>query len=111
MTGVADRPLLFLDVDGTLIPFGTTPEQRQDGFPAYPATLEPPAAVNPILARLDPAHGRRLMALPCDLVWATTWMADANDEIAPLIGLPELPVVSMSSANGWRASGAGLSVR
>lgn len=33
------------------------------------------------------------MALPCDLVWATTWMSDANECIAPWLGLPELPVV------------------
>jgi hypothetical protein len=34
-----------------------------------------------------------LRALPCDLVWATTWMADANECIAPRIGLPQLEVV------------------
>jgi hypothetical protein len=33
------------------------------------------------------------MALPCDLVWATTWMHDANECVAPWIGLPQLPVV------------------
>ncbi len=27
------------------------------------------------------------------MVWASTWMADANEEVAPRIGLPELPVV------------------
>ncbi len=34
------------------------------------------------------------MALPCTLVWATTWMSDANECIAPWLGLPELPVVT-----------------
>ncbi|MFE9580039.1 hypothetical protein ACFYO1_26885 [Nocardia sp. NPDC006044] len=34
------------------------------------------------------------MALPCELVWATTWADDANTEIAPRIGLPPLPVVA-----------------
>lgn len=29
------RPLLFLDVDGPLIPFGATPEQYPDGYPTY----------------------------------------------------------------------------
>ncbi|MEU9895121.1 hypothetical protein ACIBCS_03055 [Streptomyces phaeochromogenes] len=32
-----------------------------------------------------------LMALPCELVWATTWMAEANETVAPRLGLPELP--------------------
>lgn len=43
--------------------------------------------------RINPALGPRLLALPCTLVWATTWMSDANDCIAPWLGLPELPVV------------------
>lgn len=33
------------------------------------------------------------MALPCELVWATTWMADANECICPILNLPELTVV------------------
>lgn len=34
------------------------------------------------------------MALPCELVWATTWMAEANECVAPRIGLPPLAVVN-----------------
>lgn len=74
------RPLLFLDVDGPLIPFGGTGYAVGD------------AEGHPLLARLDPAHGPRLLALPCDLVWATTWGDEANEVIAPRIGLPRLPV-------------------
>jgi hypothetical protein len=48
---------------------------------------------NPRLARLDPADGRRLRALPGELVWASTWTAEANEVVAPLIGLPTLPVI------------------
>jgi hypothetical protein len=43
--------------------------------------------------RLDSADGRRLLALRCQLVWATTWMAEANNLVAPRLGLPQLPVV------------------
>ncbi|MFC5825878.1 HAD domain-containing protein [Nonomuraea insulae] len=78
------RPLLFLDVDGPLIPFG--------GTRPYPTFRDD--AANPLLARIDPAHGPRLTALRCDLVWATTWMDDANECVAPRLGLPPLPVVT-----------------
>ena len=51
-----------------------------------------------MLDRLDPALGPRLLALGCELVWATTWMAQANEEIAPRLGLPVLPLVTWSEA-------------
>ncbi|PYC71460.1 hypothetical protein C7C46_26825 [Streptomyces tateyamensis] len=76
--------LLFLDVDGPLLPFGGPPGQ-------YPAA--DPGDPNPLLARLDPGHGPRLRALPAALVWATTWEDQANEVLAPRLGLPRLPVV------------------
>lgn len=92
MAGPADRPIVFLDVDGTLIPFRARPAEAA---PVAARALGPvdDASGNPLLDRLDPADGRRLLALGCRLVWATTWMADANDLVAPRLGLPELPVV------------------
>jgi hypothetical protein len=81
------RPVLFLDVDGPLIPFGGP------GYgPPATARIRQAARANPLLERLDPRHGAWLAALPCDLVWATTWGADANEVIAPLLDLPSLPV-------------------
>ena len=95
VTGSAQRPLLFLDVDGPLIPFGAALQQYPDGYPTYQTGRPEPrgAGSNPLLARINPEHGPRLTALPCELVWATTWMADANECIAPRIGLPQLAVV------------------
>ena len=94
MTSPAQLPLLFLDVDGPLIPFGATPEQLPGGYPTYQTGDDPHGAdANPLLARINPALRPRLASLPCELVWATTWMADANECIAPRLGLPELPVV------------------
>ncbi|WP_329015749.1 HAD domain-containing protein [Streptomyces sp. NBC_00690] len=86
-------PLLFLDVDGPLIPFGGTRQQRPDGYPLYGSASMRATHSNPLLARIDPAHGPRLAALPCELVWATSWMEEANECVAPWIGLPALPVV------------------
>lgn len=62
---------------------------RSDGSTAEASDLYG----NPLLARLDPADGQRLRALPGELVWASTWTTDANEIVAPLIGLPTLPVV------------------
>ncbi|MEU6864254.1 HAD domain-containing protein [Streptomyces sp. NPDC046876] len=91
MTGTGQPPLLFLDVDGPLIPFGGAPEE----YPVHTTGIaELDAEVNPLLTRIDPEHGPRLAALRCEMVWATTWMADANACVAPRIGLPHLPVVA-----------------
>ncbi|MEU4764523.1 HAD domain-containing protein [Actinosynnema sp. NPDC023794] len=78
MAGPDQRPLLFLDVDGPLIPFGG------GGYPTYGTVA---AGANPLLSRVDPGLGPRLAALPCELVWATTWMEDANEAVAPRLGL------------------------
>jgi hypothetical protein len=52
------------------------------------------------VARLRLDAGPRLAELPCTLVWATTWLADANTEIAPRLGLPDLPVVAGPEPTG-----------
>lgn len=94
MTGSKQRPLLFLDVDGPLIPFGATSGE----YPTYQAVSPPHAGENPLLSRINPEHGKRLMALNCELVWATSWMNDANDCIAPHLGLTRLATVTWPDA-------------
>ncbi|WP_369367035.1 HAD domain-containing protein [Streptomyces sp. CG4] len=89
MTSAAERPILFLDVDGPLIPFG-----------ASYGSSTPVDRGNPLLDRLDPGIGARLLALGCRLAWATTWMEEANEVVAPRLGLPKLPVVE------WPDTGA-----
>ncbi|MFI6277799.1 HAD domain-containing protein [Streptomyces sp. NPDC050988] len=104
MTGSERRPLLFLDVDGPLIPFGAASGQFPGGYPTYGTAPAGPDE-NPLLARINPAHGPRLMALPCEPVWATTWMAEANETVAPRLGLPELAVVTWPEPDDEQAAG------
>jgi hypothetical protein len=74
----AGRPLIFVDVDGTLLPFGAA-----GGYPEFPG--------------MDRRNGPRLLALAGELWWATAWMAEANVSIGPLLGLPRLPVADLPS--------------
>lgn len=88
------RPLLFLDVDGTLL--------FNDGSTEFDASQidsqEWQSHRNPRLAAMDRTLGPRLLALGCELVWATAWMHDANEVIAPTLGLPPLPVADLPEA-------------
>ena len=47
---------------------------------------------------LSPVHGAwlRELAEVYRLCWATTWQESANEHLAPLLGLPELPVVGVN---------------
>ncbi|MFF5774203.1 hypothetical protein ACFY8V_29370 [Streptomyces californicus] len=96
MTRSVQPPLLFLDVDGPLIPFGAS-----HPYPTYETGLEDlGSGENPLLARINPRHGSRLAALACELVWATTWLDDANVLVAPRLGLSPLPVVGLPESSG-----------
>ncbi|TXJ72716.1 hypothetical protein E2C11_30145 [Streptomyces lavendulae] len=88
------RPLLFLDVDGPLNPYAAQRERRPEG---YTTIRVPLASRRPLRVWLNPAHGPALLALGYELCWATTWMAEADHWIAPVLGLPELPYVDFGT--------------
>ncbi|MBZ4322872.1 hypothetical protein [Streptomyces huiliensis] len=93
------RPLLFLDVDGPLNPYAAQPERRPDGYTTLRVPRrEPSLSRRPLRVWLNPAHGQALLRLGYELCWATTWMADANRWIAPVLGLPDLPFVDFGEA-------------
>jgi hypothetical protein len=76
------KPLLYLDVDGVL-----NPDHPAEGFTTH--------RILDFEVHLSARHGDwlRELAEPYELCWATTWEQDANIHLAPLLGLPELPVV------------------
>ncbi|MGW4379510.1 HAD domain-containing protein [Kitasatospora sp. NPDC004531] len=81
------KPLLYVDVDGVLNPVFPHPDEDFDSHTLLGYSV-----------LLSPRHGEWLRELAdhYDLVWATTWEFEANRYIAPLLGLPELPVVKFS---------------
>ncbi|KOG87867.1 HAD domain-containing protein [Streptomyces varsoviensis] len=91
------RPILFLDVDGPLSPYAAEPGTLSEGYTTLAAPEGGWAAEGnqglsvrrrPARVRLDPEHGRELLLLDYELCWATSWMADANRWLAPVLGLP-----------------------
>ena len=109
------RPVLLLDVDGPLNPDAGKPHRRPEGYGTHRLMTPRRAAAErrrlarwgtphkrpkPLRVWLNPEHGPALTALPYDLVWATTWMAEANALIGPTLGLPELPYIAWTELFG-----------
>ncbi len=109
--GTALKPLLLLDVDGPLNPYAAKPHLRPAGYGTHRIPMDngrpiglPTDLVTHAQRRrtlrvwLNPTHGSMLLALTdvVELHWATSWEHHANTVIAPLIGLPTLPVLTFS---------------
>lgn len=101
-------PVLVLDVDGVLNPFG--PEPARSGFARHRYNgLNTAGEKVEFDVHLHPQHGawiEALVALGVDAVWGTTWGDIANEWIAPRIGLTtDLPVLDVgahvSTRFGW----------
>ncbi|MER6134188.1 HAD domain-containing protein [Streptomyces sp. BV286] len=113
---MTNRPLLYLDVDGPLNPYAAKPHRRPEGYVTHRMKPEgwiaqhpgtPRGHVKPLRVWLNPEHGSRLRELgeEYDLVWATTWGAEANTYIGPVIGLPPLPVVEWPTTHETHPDG------
>ncbi|PZG49838.1 hypothetical protein C1I98_11010 [Spongiactinospora gelatinilytica] len=92
-------PLILLDVDGVTAPFFRPgPEWRRHSAVSDGRTYQ---------VWLNPAVGAQLLTLAeqtgAELTWCTSWDHDANTAIAPLIGLPELPVCVVDQDAKWAA--------
>ncbi len=102
------NPILFLDVDGVLNPLSNSKGTRPPGFethrldPLVPGSNRRWSTVfrKELRVWLNPNMGAELLRLPVDIVWATTWMDEANEFIGPRVGLPTLPVVKFVDLSG-----------
>lgn len=59
-----------------------------------------PKPGNPLPVRISPLHAAQFAALAevFDIVWATTWLDEANRHLSPLLGLPDdLPWVPFTA--------------
>jgi hypothetical protein len=84
-----NRPLLLLDVDGVLNPYGTPqPPAGYTEHDLFPG--EEPVRVNPVHGAWIAEAGAVL-----DIAWATSWNNEANQLLAPLLHIAALPVVTM----------------
>lgn len=103
------RPVLLIDVDGPLNPYAAKPHRRPEGYETHRLMTprwqesererlvtsgQPNKRVRALRVWLNPAHGEALAGLGFDLVWATTWEEEANEFIAPLVGLPPLSFIT-----------------
>jgi hypothetical protein len=99
------RPLLFLDVDGTLLPY--LPRDADGATPPPPEGFE--------LARAGgvdawvPTHLREALPSLCqafETIWCTDWEAAANPQVSPLFGMPgDLRVLfrgQSTTASWWK---------
>jgi hypothetical protein len=94
------KPLLLLDVDGVLCPIGPGPGDKM-------RTL----VVDEFAVIFSEQLPGRLSALSEKfvLLWATSWEHAANEHLAPVLGLPELPVISFAGLSArpgrtWKLS-------
>lgn len=101
------RPLLALDVDGVLNVACSPSVARGRGLVRDEIKVPTPWSDGRwvrLRLHLDPTHGPALLALAAnlgvELAWATTWNHQANEVIAPRVGLPELPVIEVPAPTG-----------
>jgi hypothetical protein len=86
------KPMLAVDVDGVISLFGfeEPPDRSVARF----------ELIDGMVHCISTAAGERLHRLAelYELVWATGWEDRANDSLAPVLGLPELPYLTFDGA-------------
>jgi hypothetical protein len=96
------KPLLLLDIDGVLCPFHwqTLPEGCRQIDVVINGTTCQGRYIDTLTVAFDERQLARLerLAEAFELVWATIWEEFANTKLAPLTGLPLLPVILIDAS-------------
>ncbi|MGW1890814.1 hypothetical protein ACWCP6_11265 [Streptomyces sp. NPDC002004] len=96
------KPLLLIDIDGPVNPYlalaGPAPE-GYDVHLTHPAGWEWSPFL-PVLLHRDHGAELRKLTRAYELVWASTWMDEANEWIGPQLGLPRLPYIDWPETHG-----------
>src|SRR5205814_8454453 len=87
---IKPRPLLLIDIDGVLNPWGL--DACPEGFCEYTLFPEDDEPV-----RLSATHGLWIAELASrfDLVWASAWGFQAHELLGAILGIDEFPFVPM----------------
>lgn len=97
--GSDDRPLVLLDVDGVINDLGSLRgldrPYEVDRVPAGNFTLHIPEYMAGLIQG---------MCEVAEVVWCTTWEHDANEFVAPILGIDPLPVLELELERGWKAA-------
>lgn len=95
-------PAILIDVDGPLNPYAEKAWRRPAGYTTHRLRPEGTSWVKPLRVWLNPEHGPQLIELAttvgAELAWATSWEDEANRLIGPIVGLPNLEVISFAGA-------------
>lgn len=115
------RPVVAMDIDGVLrlwalpgdpLPEGAYPADVVFRYETYPQVFhgapewddDGEARDTFVLSELGAAWIRSLLDRNIEVVWATTWQHAANTVLAPVLGLPPLPVAVEGDKGGARTA-------
>jgi hypothetical protein len=80
------KPLLLVDIDGVLAPFGYQEIEAEHTFTVDGETIDIPKGMTERLQKLESAF---------ECVWASTWEETAHPSLSPYLQIAQWPVIAL----------------